>query len=180
MPVLIGSATDGHGVTRLLKAVRHEAPADRPHPRSGSGIDDTGPALAQVIRTIHTAHGGKLSLSRVLRGAFADGATVVNARRRGAHRRPGAADRPGGQYQVVREQFGARGEHHPVGVGLDGPVPDYPAAAEQPGVRQVDPFQPGRVHQGAQRRDVVHEVVLGLHEHHIGQVIERPCDLDAA
>ena len=43
------------------------------------GIDDKGPALAQVIRTIHTAHGGKLSLSRVLRGAFADGATVVNS-----------------------------------------------------------------------------------------------------
>ena len=47
---------------------------------SGSAIDDKGPALAQVIRTIHTAHGGKLSLARVLRGAFADGATVVNSR----------------------------------------------------------------------------------------------------
>ena len=33
-----------------------------------------------MIRTIHTAHGGKLSLARVLRGAFADGATVVNSR----------------------------------------------------------------------------------------------------
>ena len=32
------------------------------------------------MRTIHTAHGGKLSLARVLRGAFADGATVVNSR----------------------------------------------------------------------------------------------------
>ena len=29
---------------------------------------------------LHTAHGGKLSLARVLRGAFADGATVVNSR----------------------------------------------------------------------------------------------------
>src|SRR5208283_4276339 len=27
VPVLMGSATEGHGVTRLLKAVRHEAPA---------------------------------------------------------------------------------------------------------------------------------------------------------
>ena len=32
VPVLMGSATEGHGVTRLLKAVRHESPGDRPHP----------------------------------------------------------------------------------------------------------------------------------------------------
>ncbi len=79
VPVLMGSATEGHGVTRLLKAVRHEAPGIR-HTRLRLGLDDSGPALAQVVRTIHTAHGGKLSLSRVLRGAFADGATVVNSR----------------------------------------------------------------------------------------------------
>ena len=78
VPVLMGSATEGHGVTRLLKAVRHEAPAIA-HTRKRLKIEDKGPALAQVIRTIHTAHGGKLSLARVLRGAFADGATVVSA-----------------------------------------------------------------------------------------------------
>ena len=79
VPVLMGSATGGHGVTRLLKALRHESPGVV-HTRKRLGIDDKGPALAQVIRTIHTAHGGKLSLARVLRGAFADGATVVNSR----------------------------------------------------------------------------------------------------
>jgi elongation factor G len=78
VPVLMGSATAGHGVTRLLKAVRHEAPSVT-LTRRRLGIDDKGPALAQVIRTIHTAHGGKLSLSRVLRGEFADGATVTNS-----------------------------------------------------------------------------------------------------
>jgi elongation factor G len=78
VPVLMGSATEGHGVTRLLKAVRHEAPAIA-HTRMRLGVDDKGPALAQVVRTIHTAHGGKLSLSRVLRGAFVDGATVINS-----------------------------------------------------------------------------------------------------
>ncbi|HME85375.1 MAG TPA: elongation factor G [Roseiarcus sp.] len=78
VPVLMGSATEGHGVTRLLKAVRHEAPAIA-HTRKRLKIEDKGPALAQVIRTIHTAHGGKLSLARVLRGGFADGATVVSA-----------------------------------------------------------------------------------------------------
>jgi len=62
-----------------LKALRHEAPGIRQTcERLGVGVQ--GPPLAQVIRTIHTAHGGKLSLARVLRGGFADGATIVGSR----------------------------------------------------------------------------------------------------
>ena len=79
VPLLMGSATGGHGVTRLLKALRHEAPGVA-QTRERLGVDARGPSLAQVVRTIHTAHGGKLSLARVLRGAFADGATVVGSR----------------------------------------------------------------------------------------------------
>ena len=79
VPVLIGSATGGHGVTRLLKALRHEAPGIG-QTRQRLGVPDAGPALAQVVRTIHTSHGGKLSLARVLRGSFADGAQVVGSR----------------------------------------------------------------------------------------------------
>ena len=79
VPVLMGSATGGHGVTRLLKAVRHEAAAVAAT-RARLGLDEKGPPLAQVIRTIHTAHGGKLSLARVLRGTFTDGATATNSR----------------------------------------------------------------------------------------------------
>ena len=78
VPLLIGSATDGHGVTRLLKALRHEAPGVT-QTRERLGVAPTGPALAQIVRTIHTAHGGKLSLSRVLRGSFNDGATVTGS-----------------------------------------------------------------------------------------------------
>ncbi|MGO9756260.1 MAG: elongation factor G [Roseiarcus sp.] len=79
VPLLMGSADRGHGVTRLLKALRHEAPGVE-QTRERLGIPAQGPALAQVVRTIHTGHGGKLSLARVLRGAFADGATVVSSR----------------------------------------------------------------------------------------------------
>jgi elongation factor G len=79
VPLLLGSADRGHGVTRLLKALRHEAPGVA-QTRARLGVAAEGPALAQVIRTIHAGHGGKLSLARVLRGAFADGATVVGAR----------------------------------------------------------------------------------------------------
>ena len=92
VPLLIGSATGGHGVTRLLKALRHEAPGVR-QTRQRLGVRDSGPPLAQVVRTIHTAHGGKLSLARVLRGSFARRrASGRLERRRGADRRPRAAD----------------------------------------------------------------------------------------
>ncbi len=78
VPLLIGSAARGHGVTRLLKALRHEAPGIL-STRKRLHLEDKGLPLAQVIRTVHTAHGGKLSLARVLRGPFADGATVTSS-----------------------------------------------------------------------------------------------------
>jgi elongation factor G len=78
-PVLIGSADRGNGVTRLLKALRHEAPGVA-QTRQRLGVEATGPALAHVVRTTHTAHGGKLSLARVLRGSFADGTHVLGSR----------------------------------------------------------------------------------------------------
>ncbi|MCW2316505.1 elongation factor G [Rhodoblastus acidophilus] len=77
-PVLIGSAAEGHGVTRLLKALRHEAPCVA-ETRARLGVSDTGAPLAHALKTIHTAHGGKLTFARVLRGAFADGAAVKSA-----------------------------------------------------------------------------------------------------
>lgn len=76
-PLFIGSAERGAGVTRLLKALRHEGPGVAAT-RARLGIAESGPALARIIRTIHTPHGGKLSVARVLRGAFADGAPIVS------------------------------------------------------------------------------------------------------
>ncbi|HZB38209.1 MAG TPA: elongation factor G [Beijerinckiaceae bacterium] len=78
VPVLIGSAERGNGVTRLLKALRHEAPR-LPDTRARLGIADTGGPLAQVMKSLHTSHGGKLSVSRVLRGGFKEGDTVVGS-----------------------------------------------------------------------------------------------------
>src|SRR5215203_3296553 len=79
VPVLIGAADRGNGVTRLLKALRHEAPP-LAETRARLGVDESGPPLAQVMKTLHTPHGGKLSISRVLRGRFAEGDTVVGSR----------------------------------------------------------------------------------------------------
>lgn len=79
VPVLIGSAERGNGVTRLLKALRHEAPGlDATRARLGVRAD--GPPLAQVVKTLHTAHGGKLSIARVLRGGFKEGDVVTGSR----------------------------------------------------------------------------------------------------
>jgi len=75
-PVLLGSATRTNGVLRLMKALRHESP----------GVADTAKrvgvkgsqAVAYVLKTINTAHGGKMSLVRVLSGKVGDGANLMN------------------------------------------------------------------------------------------------------
>ncbi|WP_372425700.1 elongation factor G [Salinarimonas chemoclinalis] len=79
VPVLFGSAEHGNGVTRLLKALRHEAPR-LPQTRARLGVSPEGPPLAQVIATRHTGHAGKLSVARVLRGRIAEGDGVVGSR----------------------------------------------------------------------------------------------------
>jgi elongation factor G len=76
-PVLLGSAGHGNGILRLLKALRHEVPF----------VADTAKRLklentrssAYVMKTLHTPHGGKLSIARVLTGEIADGSGVTGA-----------------------------------------------------------------------------------------------------
>lgn len=74
-PVLIGSAEKGNGALRLLKAIRHDAP-DVEATRKRLGISDGNSAVVQVMKTIHTSHAGKLSVSRILSGQLADGAEL--------------------------------------------------------------------------------------------------------
>ena len=78
IPVLIGSAEKGNGILRLLKAIRHDAP-DVTATRDRLGVADGADALLQVMKTIHTSHGGKLSVARVLRGKIADAAELRGA-----------------------------------------------------------------------------------------------------
>lgn len=73
-PVLIGSAEKGNGALRLLKAIRHDAP-DVEATRKRLGAPDSG-TIVQVMKTIHTSHGGKLSVSRILSGTVSDGAEL--------------------------------------------------------------------------------------------------------
>jgi elongation factor G len=74
-PVFIGSAEHGFGVGRLLKALRHEAPGVADTVRR-LGLPEGAGLTLQVMRTVHTAHGGKLSIARVLAGEVKDGAAL--------------------------------------------------------------------------------------------------------
>ncbi len=78
-PVLFGSAEHGHGIGRLLKTLRHDAP-NVEQTAKRLGVAGGKDAVAQVVKTIHTAHGGKLSVMRVLHGSLQDGATVTGTK----------------------------------------------------------------------------------------------------
>jgi elongation factor G len=108
-PVLFGSAEHGHGVTRLLKALRHEAPfVEATAKRLGVAGH---PSCAQVFKTYHTAHAGKLSIVRVFGGSFADGTPVKTASRE---------ERVAGVFSLLGQEPRKRGPARPgdtVGLG---------------------------------------------------------------
>ncbi len=101
-PVLLGSAENGNGIVRLLKALRHEVPfveavAER------LGVADAA-SCAFVMKTFHTAHAGKLSLARVLAGKFADGDVVYGGE---------AEERIAGTFDVLGQEPVKRGPAFP-------------------------------------------------------------------
>jgi elongation factor G len=98
-PVVMGSAENGNGILRLLKALRHEAPFVQATAKR-LGVDKA-PSCAFVAKTFHTAHGGKLSLARVLTGKFADGTTVYGGDRE---------ERISGVFSVMGQEPTKRGE----------------------------------------------------------------------
>jgi elongation factor G len=78
VPVLLGSAENGNGILRLLKALRHEAPFVE---RTARRLKlENAKSAGQVLKTMYTAHGGKISLVRVLAGDFGEGTIVQGAR----------------------------------------------------------------------------------------------------
>ncbi|MFQ5779675.1 MAG: elongation factor G [Nitrospiria bacterium] len=75
VPVFFGSAENSNGITRLLKALRHDAP-DATKTAERLSLDPSGGTAAQVFKTLHAGHAGKQSLVRVWRGEIPDGATL--------------------------------------------------------------------------------------------------------
>ena len=78
VPVLLGSAENGNGIMRLLKALRHEAPFVG---KTAKRLKlENARSAAHVLKTLYSPHGGKLSIVRVLAGEFGEGTVVQGAR----------------------------------------------------------------------------------------------------
>ena len=90
VPVVMGAALHDNGVRRLLKLLRHEVP-DVAATAARKGLDGDGAAVAQVFKTLHMPHVGKLSLARIWRGAIKDSGTLAGARLSGILQLQGAA-----------------------------------------------------------------------------------------
>ena len=72
VPVFFGSAQNGFGVRRLLKALRHEAPL-APRAAERLGIE----AGAYVLKAAYAGQSGKMAYARVFGRALADGADFL-------------------------------------------------------------------------------------------------------
>jgi elongation factor G len=75
-PILMGTATRANGVLRLLKALRHESPGVADTAKR-LGVKAGSDAVGYVLKTLHTAHGGKMSVVRMLAGQAGDGTTFT-------------------------------------------------------------------------------------------------------
>ncbi|TMJ56141.1 MAG: elongation factor G, partial [Alphaproteobacteria bacterium] len=89
VPVFLGAATQDHGARRLWKALRHETPGPEVT-MARLGIKPEGEPMAQVFKTYHLPHTGKLSLSRVWRGTISEGNVLNGVRVAGVVRLLGA------------------------------------------------------------------------------------------
>jgi elongation factor G len=92
--VLLGAAEHNNGVQRLWKALRHDVPQPA-QTAARRGIAPDGAPLAQVFRTLHAGHAGRLSFVRLWRGTLQEGG-MLNGLRLGAINRF-----PGGEAQKV-------------------------------------------------------------------------------
>ena len=83
VPVFFGSAQNGFGIRRLLKALRHETSSPD---RAAARLGLSGPG-AYVLKTSYAGQAGRLTYARVFGGRLSDGAELVLAN--GEHGRAG-------------------------------------------------------------------------------------------
>ncbi|MCZ7658202.1 MAG: elongation factor G [Xanthobacteraceae bacterium] len=139
-PVLIGSATRTNGVLRLLKALRHEAPVATDTAKR-LRVKSTGDAVGYVLKSLNTAHGGKISITRVLAGQIGEGTTLITPN--------GEAGRVAGVFKLLGQQSEKRGPAaagETVALGkLDGAhTGDTVTAGKQahPALAEIVPYAP--------------------------------------
>ena len=100
-PVLLGAATRSNGVLRLLKALRHESPGVA-ETAARLGVKAGAEAVALVLKTYHTTHGGKMSVARLLAGTAGDGASFNTP--------TGEAGRASAVFKLMGQHFEKRGQ----------------------------------------------------------------------
>ncbi len=100
-PVLMGVASRTNGVLRLMKALRHEAPGIADTAKR-LGVKPGSEAVAAVLKTFHTGHGGKMSVARVLAGQAGDGTTFNTPERE--------AGRVAGVFKLMGQNTEKRGQ----------------------------------------------------------------------
>ena len=104
-PVLMGTAARANGILRLMKALRHESPGVADTAKR-LGVKPGADAVAYVLKTLNTTHGGKMSIARVLSGQAGDGTTFLAG--------DDEAGRVAGVFKLVGQATEKRG---PAGVG---------------------------------------------------------------
>jgi elongation factor G len=92
VPVFLGSAERGQGITRLMKALRHDSPNVSVAAKR-LGIPESADTYVQVMKTLYSERGGKLSIARVMQGTLKDGAVLKTS--------DGEETRVGGIAQIV-------------------------------------------------------------------------------
>ena len=131
VPVFLGSAQLDHGVRRLWKALRHETPAVA-STVARLGLSPGKDVVAQVIKTYHAPHSGKLSLVRVWSGTVTDGMSLNGVRvagilrLTGAHQEKLAQAQPGEVVALARMEGIATGTVLAVGTPPALPRPPLP------------------------------------------------------
>jgi elongation factor G len=75
VPVLFGSASNGFGIRRLLKMLRHDTPSAA-ETAARIGIDG---AAAQIFKISHGSTIGRLALARLFGGPLAEGADLIDS-----------------------------------------------------------------------------------------------------
>ncbi|MEJ0061257.1 MAG: elongation factor G [Terricaulis sp.] len=116
VPVFLGAATQGFGLRRLLKALRHDAPTPE-LAAARVGLDGPG---AYVLKVSHAGQAGKLAIARALCGTITDSAQFTLSD--GATGRAGALfSTQGGQFKKTASlplgDIGAIGKIDPVAAG---------------------------------------------------------------
>jgi len=98
-PVLIGAAEKGHGVGRLLKAIRHES-GGVAETRARLGLETGDDSFVQVLKTLNPPHAGKISVARVLSGSIGDGSELTGP--------DGSVGRVSGVFRITGQQMAKR------------------------------------------------------------------------